>query len=106
MLKFGLWAVSVICLQCSQLTLSTQVENLHTLLGEVESWACQLYPQHTFDDLVSQLEELGNHSAVQVFNTCYVSIHNHFHLIHIQLIHILSVVTNFTRTVHLLYRIH
>ncbi|KAG5272660.1 hypothetical protein AALO_G00167960 [Alosa alosa] len=41
-----------------------EVENLHTLLGEVEHWACQLYPQHTFDELVSQLENLGDHSAI------------------------------------------
>ncbi|KAL2100208.1 hypothetical protein ACEWY4_004602 [Coilia grayii] len=54
-----------------------EMEDLHTLLGEVESWACQLYPQHTFDDLVSQFENIGDHSAIKVPSNRIISLHAH-----------------------------
>lgn len=44
----------------------TQAEDLHTLLETVKRWGHALYPDTSFEDLVTQLEEMGDHTVVQV----------------------------------------
>lgn len=43
-----------------------QTEDLQTLLSEIEQWGQRMYPEEPFDSLISQLEDVSEHPAVQV----------------------------------------
>ncbi|XP_036451802.1 TIMELESS-interacting protein-like isoform X1 [Colossoma macropomum] len=49
-----------------------EVEDLQVLLSEIEQWGQQLYPEESFDTLISQLEDVSDHPAVQ---TCVQCLH-------------------------------